>query len=149
MTSILDKCLPDHILNTLTEVSNQKIHAESLQSRTKLIAKFENLTRTNRNNSNIVIDSVKNISNRNLDESEYNVLAKGLNFSIGHTKKDALQLIAHVEPAIEDLNIQNCTLCSSSTDESLHVGTIRNVIRNILLREKIFFGNTLTVFHYE
>ena len=69
LISILEKCLPDHILNTLTEVSNHKLHDESLRSRTNLIDKFENLTRINRNISIILINSVKNISNRILDEN--------------------------------------------------------------------------------
>ena len=70
-----------------------------------MINKFNELTEIKTNNQNEVPQAIKNISDRNLDDDEKSVLAKGLNFSLGNRKKDTLQLIAQVEPVIEDLKL--------------------------------------------
>ena len=51
----------------------------------------------------IIEDTVKNLSSRNLDPVENQVHSKGHNFAMNHSPKDVLQVIAQVEPGIEDL----------------------------------------------
>lgn len=51
------------------------------------------------NNPNIV----KNYSQKELDDDELQVLAKGLNFAMNHTKKDVLNFVAAVETGISDI----------------------------------------------
>ena len=47
--------------------------------------------------------TVKNISDKNLDQHEISVLSDGFNFALNHTKRGILQYIAQIEPAIEDI----------------------------------------------
>ena len=72
----------------------------------RLVEKFNQMPQNKKQFVNP--QSVKNISNRNLDQHEISVLSKGLNFASNHSPKDVLQFIAHIEPAVEDLkNVNN------------------------------------------
>ena len=67
--------------------------------------KFDNLFSAQSSLINEV--GITNISSRSLSEPERRVLKRGLNFSTGHNKKDALNTLASLEPTIDRLNIND------------------------------------------
>ena len=75
------------------------------QTKEKLIRKFNQLTPAHQQSSYLSENMITNISSRVLTDTEKKVLSKGLNYSTKHSKKDVLNMIASVEPAIDDLQI--------------------------------------------
>ena len=101
MRHSLESILSPELYRRLTETADDKLKNKENSERERLKDKFSKLIR---NDAHIINNnSVKNLSSRNLDTVENQVLSKGLNFAMNHSPKDILQFIAQVEPAIEDL----------------------------------------------
>ena len=116
--------LPPHLFERLQSAAKDKLEHCGKKTKTDLIQKFNVLVNSNSNSSSNRRECrVTNLSSRQLDQCEVNVLSKGLNFATVHSDQDVIQFISNVDPIIDrisDISSQDRTNLRQKVATSVH-----------------------------